>query len=351
MSYKITLQPDQREFAADPGSSILESALAAGIDLPYGCRHGACGACKGQVRAGQVDPGPVQEGTLTPDEIDSGHILMCCARPRSDLSVHLPHRADEPALFPVKKFPVRVEGLDRLAPDVMVMRLKLPAHETLEYRAGQFIEFILKDGSRRAYSMANAPGEQPGFLELHLRAVPGGAFTGAVFSSLKVRDILRMDGPHGHFYWRDDPKPAILLAGGTGFAPIKALVEHALRTGSTRPLHLYWGAQNRAGLYLDRLAQEWSQRYAHIRYTPVLSAALACDAWTGRCGLVHHAVLDDLADLSGYQVYACGGTALVEAARRDFRARGLSPDDFFADNFGAGSSIPADLSGHPADPR
>jgi CDP-4-dehydro-6-deoxyglucose reductase len=232
--------------------------------------------------------------------------------------------------------PCRVQTMERLAPDVMLLQLKLPVNERLQFLPGQYIEILLAQGKRRAFSLANAPDED-GLLQLHVRLVPGGVFTEQVFSAMKERDILRFEGPHGNFFLRDSPgsesRPAILLAGGTGFAPIKAIVEHIIRHRIARPITLYWGARDRAGLYLHDLPLRWADEHAHIRYVPVLSEAAASDAWTGRTGLVHQAVLEDFTDLSGSDVYACGVPAMIDAARRDFQSHGLSPDHFFSDAF------------------
>jgi CDP-4-dehydro-6-deoxyglucose reductase len=213
------------------------------------------------------------------------------------------------------------------------MKLKLPANERLQFLAGQYIEFLLPEGKRRAFSLANAPHEDD-LLELHLRLIPGGAFTAQVFSTMKVKDILRFEGPLGTFRLREESdKPMVMVAGGTGFAPIKALIEHAIHNHIKRPIALYWGAKNRAELYLPELPQQWAAAHPHITYVPVLSEPLPTDHWTGRTGFVHQAVLEDIADLSGYQAYVCGAPVMVEAALRDFTARGLPADEFFADVF------------------
>jgi len=331
MTYQVTLQPSGRRFAVAAGSTLLEAALDAGVNLPYGCKNGACGTCKGKVLAGRVDHGAAQDDALPAGERNAGFALLCCARPQSDLIVEV-READAAGELPVRTLPCRVERLDRVADDVMVMRLKLPTNERLQFRAGQYIEFLLADGKRRAFSLANPPHADT-LVELHVRHVPGGNFTDHVFSAMKVKDILRFEGPFGSFYLREDSvRPAILVAGGTGFAPIKALVEHALHIGVQRPLHLYWGARDRAGLYLNDLAETWAAQYG-ITYVPVLSAPAAADDWQGRTGLVHEAVLADHPDLAAYQAYVCGAPAMCEAALKDFVTHGLPREEFFADAF------------------
>ncbi len=332
MAFKVTLLPSGHSFEASTDATLLAAALDAGIHLPYGCRNGACGACKGKLVAGRVDHGGAQEHALPEEERAAGLLLTCCARPLSDLTLESREASAETDI-PVRMLPVRVEKLERVAADVIVMRLRLPAGERLQFLAGQYIEFILKDGRRRAFSIANAPQEDE-FLEVHVRLVPGGAFTEHVFGAMKERDILRIEGPYGGFQLQElSQKPVILLGGGTGFAPLKSIVEYSLHNRIERPLDLYWGARDRGGLYLPELPQQWAAQHAHLRYVPVLSEPTAADAWAGRTGLAHHAVLEDHADLSGYQVYVCGAPAMIEAARRDFALRGLPADEFFADAF------------------
>lgn len=329
MAHQVTLQPSGHQFSVAAGGTILEAALDAGINLPYGCKNGACGACKGKVLEGTVDLGAAQESALPADERVAGMALFCCAKPLSDVTLEA-REVSAAKDIPVKTMPCRVQALERVADDVMVVRLKLPTSERLQFLAGQYIEFLLADGKRRAFSLANAP-HCDDLLELHIRHVPGGNFTDHVFHKMKVKDILRIEGPLGSFFLREDStKPIILVAGGTGFAPIKGLIEHAIHIGVKRPLQLYWGARNHAGLYLNALAEKWVAENG-IAYTPVLSEPDA--DWTGRTGLVHQAVLADHPDLAAYQVYACGAPAMCEAAKRDFVAHGLPAEEFFADVF------------------
>ena len=333
MAFQITVDSSGHRFEAQHDQTILEAADAAGITLPYGCRNGACGSCKGKVLSGEVDHGDYQAQALSPAEIAQGVTLFCCATPQTDLVIDV-REIDAVRDIPVRLLPCRVQALEKVAPDVMVLSLKLPTNERLQFLAGQYIEFLLKDGKRRAFSIANAPHDD-GFLQLHIRLVPGGQFTTQVFDSMKVKDILRIEGPMGTFFLREDSeKPVILLAGGTGFAPIKALAEHAIHNRMFhRPMRLYWGARDRAGLYLPELPLQWEQSHAHIQYVPVLSDSTPADQWTGRTGFVHRAVIEDIPDLSGYQVYACGAPAMIDAAKKDFMAQGLPESEFFADSF------------------
>uniref|UniRef100_Q47JE3 Ferredoxin:Oxidoreductase FAD/NAD(P)-binding:Oxidoreductase FAD-binding region n=1 Tax=Dechloromonas aromatica (strain RCB) TaxID=159087 RepID=Q47JE3_DECAR len=331
MSYQVTVQPSGKQFAAEADETLLDAALRQGLTLPYGCKDGACGACKGKVVSGTVDHGKAQAHALKDDEKAAGQTLYCCAKAQSDLVIEC-KQVSSAGDIPVKTLPSRIEKLEKLAPDVIELQLRLPASERLQFWAGQYIDILLKDGKKRSYSLANAPHDDA-LLQLHIRHVPGGLFTDQVFSTMKVRDILRFNGPHGTFYLREDSKkPMILLAGGTGFAPIKAIVEHAIAEQCERPMFIYWGAKARVDLYQNALPEQWTAEHGSIKYVPVLSEP-ASGEWAGRSGFVHQAVLADFADLSGYQVYACGAPVMIEAAKRDFMARGLPEEEFFADAF------------------
>jgi CDP-4-dehydro-6-deoxyglucose reductase len=333
MTFQVLVQPSGRQFSCDPDETVLAAATRAGIGLPYGCKNGACGSCKGKVISGLVTHGPHQERTLTAVDEAAGVALFCCAIAHSDIVIEAREvlGLDD---FPVRKMPSRVARLEKLSDDVMLIVLQLPANERLKYRAGQYIEFLLRDNKRRSYSMANAPqnGEQ---ITLHVRYMAGGLFTEQVFGSMKERDILRFEGPLGTFFLREDSdKPIVLLASGTGFAPIKAMLEHAFHENISRPITLYWGGRRPADLYMSALCEEWASQHANFTYVPVISNATADDAWSGRGGFVHRAVMQDLPDLSGHQVYACGAPIMVDSARHEFVAQcGLPEIEFYADAF------------------
>ncbi len=334
--HKVTVAPSGRSFSTHNGETILAAAIRAGIGLPYGCRDGACGSCKCKKLEGAVVHGPHQPRALSAEEEQAGMILTCSAVALGDVVIESRQVTDESA-FPVKKLPVRIARMNRLAHDVMELRLQLPAGAPLRYHAGQYIEFVLKDGARRSYSMANAPhtlATEP-MVQLHLRHMPGGLFTDHVFGAMKEKDILRIEGPFGSFYLREDgSKPIIALASGTGLAPIKALIEHLQHLGSTRPITLYWGARRPRDLYLDAWVRAQQQAMPQLTYVPVVSDALPEDGWQGRTGFVHQAVLQDFADLSGHEVYACGAPVVVDAALAAYtKERGLPPEAFYADAF------------------
>lgn len=336
MSFTVTLQPSLRAFDVGRDEPILTAAIREGIGLPYGCKDGACGSCKSRLLEGRVIHGAHQAKALSEAEEAQGLILTCCAAPQTDCVVEA-RTVPGAGEFPILKMPGRVLSLERPAPDVALVRVQLPANQNFQYHAGQYIEFILRDGARRSYSMANAPHRlgTPPAIELHIRHMPGGKFTDHVFGAMKEKDIVRMEGPFGSFFLRESSdKPMILLASGTGLAPVKALVERLEALGSQRPAVLYWGARRRADLYLHDWAEAAAARLPFLRYVPVLSDATPDDAWTGRTGFVHQAVMADVPDLSGHQVYACGAPVMVESAQRDFVARCQLPaDEFYADSF------------------
>jgi CDP-4-dehydro-6-deoxyglucose reductase, E3 len=330
--HTVRLEPSGHTFTVTPGETVLEAAMRQGIGLPYGCRNGACGACKGVLRSGELEYGDYQERALHSSERAAGKALTCCTRPISDIVFEVRELAGAKDLA-IRTLPCRVEKVERPVEDVAILYLKLPAGERLQFLAGQYIDMLMKDGKRRSYSMANAPHDDQ-FLQLHVRKTPGGAFSKYVFEEMKDRAILRFEGPLGTFYLREDSdKPIIFVAGGTGFAPIKAQVEHLFHHGDDRPIVLYWGARSRKDLYLAGLPHAWARDHPGFSYIPVLSDALPEDAWDGRTGFVHQAVLDDFRDLSGYQVYACGAPAMTDLAKQTFVERGLPEDEFYCDAF------------------
>ncbi len=336
MHFKVTVTPANTSFDVPRDEAILPAAIRAGVGLPYGCRDGACGSCKSRLVEGRVIHGAHQLKALSPAEEEAGFILTCCATPQSDCVVEA-RSVVGAGENPVLKMPARVASIHKPAPDVAVLRMQLPANMALKYKAGQYVEFILRDGARRSYSMANAPhllGDPPQ-IELHIRHMPGGKFTDHVFNAMKEKEILRLEGPWGTFFLREDSaKPIVLLASGTGFAPIKAIVEHMQHRGIARPVWLYWGCRSARDLYQHAWAVQAADTMPHLTYVPVLSEAIEADAWRGRVGLVHEAVLQDHPDLSAFEIYACGAPVMVESAERDFVNQARLPRDaFFADSF------------------
>ncbi len=333
MTFQISILPSGRTFTVNPDEAMLAAGIRQGIGLPYGCKDGACGSCKCKKIEGTVIHGPHQAKALSEAEEANGYVLTCCGVAQSDVVLES-RQVTEAGAFPIRKMPARVSALERLSHDVMLVRLQLPANDPFVYHAGQYVEFILRDGSRRSYSMANARHNGPG-VDLHIRHMPGGKFTDHVFGVMKEKEIQRIEGPFGSFYLREDSdKPMVLLASGTGFAPIKALIEHMQMQGITRAATLYWGGRRPEDLYLDAWVRQKMVEMPNLQYVPVISNATAEDAWTGRTGFVHKSVLEDLPDLSGYQVYACGAPIVVDSARLDYsELAGLPEEEFYADSF------------------
>jgi CDP-4-dehydro-6-deoxyglucose reductase len=333
MSFQIRIEPSGHSFSIEPGETVLDGALKHGFALPYSCRGGGCGACKGKILSGQVDYGTGLPPALSEEERDQGLALFCLAEPTSDLVIESKEVGGYPELTP-QIYPCKVQKKELLSQDVVRLYLKLPGDERMPFLAGQYIDILLKDGRHRSFSLANAPHDDA-YLELHIRHVEGGDFTGYVMDELKEGDVLRIEGPHGHFHLNENSqKPLILMAGGTGFAPIKGVLEHALAEKLTQPIHLYWGARSKRDLYLLNLAQQWAANHNNVHFIPVLSDPDHDDAWDGRTGYVHDAVLEDFPDgFVDYEVYACGPPGLVNAGHAAFIARGLPADCYYSDAF------------------
>jgi len=330
MTFKITLEATGHIFNAEENEFILDAALRQGINFPYGCRSGSCGTCLGQVVSGKVEYPEGLPLTVMDHEHKKGKAVFCVSVAKSDLVLDV-KEIESSAEIEIKTLPARVASLRKLANDVMEMSLTLPANERLAFRAGQYIEFILRDRSRRAFSIANSPSNDE-TIELHLRYIKGGTFTEHVFNEMKEKAILRFEGPFGSFQISESSnRPLILIAGGTGFAPIKAMVEQLIEEGDTRPIQFYWGARAKVDLYRNDLPEKWAFQHEHINYVPVLSEP--DDNWQGRTGFVHAAVVEDFAGLSGFDVYMAGPPPMVDAAKKSFSKLGLPKDCLFSDSF------------------
>jgi CDP-4-dehydro-6-deoxyglucose reductase len=337
MAYHVTVQPSGRQFDCEEDEAVLAAALRQGVTLNYGCRDGACGSCMGKIVSGKV---AYPDGTLPPaisqQEAAHGHALFCQARPRADLVIEA-KVVEQAGEIRVKTLPVRVRRIERLTDDVMVLFLQLPAGERLQFKAGQWLEFLLKDGSRRAFSIANPPHDDE-LIELHVRYVEGGRFTEHVFHKLKEGALLRIEGPQGTFVLREDsPRPILMMAGGTGIAPLKGMIEHGFHVGLDQPMHLFWGVRARKDLYLNELVESWAATHPGFRYTPVLSEPREDDAWDGEVGLVHDALVRSYPDLSSFDVYMAGPPAMIEVAKQAFALHGLPDSQLFFDSFEFGS--------------
>jgi NAD(P)H-flavin reductase/ferredoxin len=338
MSHNIQIQDHNIAFTAEAGQTVLDSALAAGYEVPYSCRTGICGSCRGKVVAGDVSGG--SGAGLSEEEQADGQVLLCQARPCSDLTIAVREvrQIDRSAIKTVK---AKVYRMTRAAPDVTILQLRFPAGAKAKFRAGQYLSVKLGDGSFRHFSMANAPHQNDG-AELHIRHVPGGRFSQHVAEGLAEGDLLDVSIPFGDFYVREEhDKPIVLLASGTGFAPIKSIVEDAIKRKLTRSMVLYWGARRLEDLYRIDLPRKWETQLPWFRFVPVLSEAGPAEGWEGRTGFVHQAAMDDIATLAEHEVYACGAPAMINAARQGFvQDRHLSRDAFYCDAF-----VPSAASG------
>ena len=311
---------------------MLDAALREGIALPYGCRNGTCSSCRGKIVDGEIVYRDGPPKALRDGEAEAGWGLLCQAVPASDVEVEI-EEIKAAAGIDIRTLPCRVVEKCQVAHDVVVLKLKLPQGERLQYLPGQYVDILMRDGRRRSFSLANAAGPDD-LLSLHIRHVPDGAFSSYVFEHLKEKALLRIRGPLGGFFLREDSeRPLIFLAGGTGFAPIKSIIEAALARSDQREIHLYWGVRSKRDLYMQQQASDWAETHEKLRYTPVLSEPLPEDDWSGRTGFVHQAVLDDFPDLGAYQVYSSGPPVMIDAAWESFAERGLEPEHHFSDAF------------------
>lgn len=324
MAVKIEIQPSGISFCADESETILDAALNSDIIIGHSCKNGSCGACKTKLISGEIEY--VKQPALTENEIAQGVILTCCSKPKTDITLNTTYHPElkniQPKTFISKVNEIIIDNNSEVA----VLKLRLPPNAALNYLPGQYIDLLL-NGQRRSYSIANAPTD---FVELHIRNVAQGLFSQIIFNELKLQQVLRFEGPYGTFFVRNDERPLILLAGGTGFAPVKAIVEQLLKTNDSRPVYIYWGMPTQKHFY-STLPDDWAKQYSHICFVPVVSNV--DPSWTGRTGLVHKAVLEDINDLSLFSIYACGSPAMISAAHQDFLQQGMVEDYFYSDAF------------------
>jgi CDP-4-dehydro-6-deoxyglucose reductase len=332
MSFKIHVPATGHAFSANENETILEAALRQGVGLPYGCRNGACGKCSGEVLSGKTHYDTTALRAEAKKEYEAGKTLFCQACATTDLEIKV-REITKSTDIEIKTLPCRVEKMQLLTHDVMMLKLKLPETERLQFMAGQYIEFLLKDGKRRAFSIANAPHDDK-YIELHIRHVPDGHFGDYVFDGLKEKTLMRIEGPLGSYFLREDSdRPIILMGGGTGFAPLKAMLEHVFHTGSKKAIHLFCGARAKRDLYMDAMVQSWLEQYDNLRYTAVLSNPQAEDNWQGETGYVHESVINKYPDLSGHDVYLSGPPPMVKAGMDLFYESGLPESQIYSDSF------------------
>lgn len=335
MSYsRVTLLPFGHVLSVEQGETILDAAIRAGLNLPHSCKGGHCSSCRARILSGSVHYPLGRPLGLLEEEARESFVLLCQAHAASAEIVIEAREIKPPSVeVQVKNLPSRIERLERLAPDVMAVFLRLPAREPFHYVAGQYLDIMLPQNRRRSFSIANPPHDS-GLLELHVRRVSSGEFTQQLFSGAAEKTLLRIEGPLGQLWFREESKrPALLIGGGTGYAPLRAMLRHLLERGDRRPLHFYWGAQARVDLYEDSSVRRWCEKHPNLHYTPVLSNPRPDEAWTGRTGWVHEAALQDHPNIHEFDVYAAGPPIMIEAIRHDFGARGLPPDQLFFDSF------------------
>jgi CDP-4-dehydro-6-deoxyglucose reductase, E3 len=331
---QVTLLPGQQVVPVKASESILDAALRSGLNLPHSCKGGHCGSCRARIIAGQIHYPLGSPPGITAQEQREGYALLCQARPlTAELTIEVRQSQAPSADIQVRSVPCRIEHMETLAPDVMAVTLRLPRSEDFTFAAGQYIDIMLPGSRRRSFSLANPPHDAK-LLELHVRRVRGGEFTQQLFESMKEKALLRIEGPLGQFWFREaSPRRALFVGGGTGYAPLRAMLRHLLERGDNRPIELYWGAKSRVDLYAEREVRGWTETSPSLRFVPVLSDPLLEDHWTGRTGLVHAAVLADHPQLDAYDVYAAGPPAMVEAIRHEFTQAGLPADQLFFDSF------------------
>jgi len=332
MSWKIKIKKSGHEFQVEEGESVLTAALRQSIGLPYGCRNGNCGSCRATLLQGEVDYGDHLPSVLSVDELGERDVILCQARPRTDLVIDADELPVVAGMQP-RIMPCRVTRIEKLADDVIALGLKLPQNQQLKYLAGQYVDILLSGGKRRSYSLAHAPGTSDE-LELHVGYVEGGLFTSHVFNTMQERELLRFNGPLGSFFIRGEiEEPIILVAGGTGYAPIQAMIEQWIADNDSREVYFYMGARHRRDLYMHQKCLDWAKQHEGFHYVPVLSEPGAEDNWAGATGWIQDQILKDFKNLDGYQLYTAGPPAMVHALKRSLVGAGLKTHRMFYDSF------------------
>lgn len=330
MSFVITLADENMQFNCQKNQPILDAALKKGITLSYGCKNGLCGSCKGKLLSGEIYYPEGKPGGIDEEEVRQNEALFCKAVPKSDVTIKVKVMDDLPDIE-IKTLPAKVKNMEYLSDDVINLILQLPAAESFDFKAGQWVYFVLKDGRKRAFSIANSPNEK-NELELQIRHAVGGIFTDFVFNKLETDSLLRIEGPHGTFYFHQNERPIILIAGGTGFAPIKGMFEEISQQEIKQPIHLFWGSRAKKDLYQNSLVEHWVEQFG-IRYTPVLSEPDEADSWQGKTGFVHRAVMQAYPRLEDFAIYMAGPPQMIQSCKESFIQAGLEQDRLYYDSF------------------
>lgn len=329
-THRVTLLPSNESFSVSEDETILAAGLKHEYQLPFSCRAGSCGYCVANIESGEITYPNGFPDAITEQDAKQGKVLLCQAHATTNVAIkaRLPKKS---TAFPLKTVPCRLIEKQLLNKDVLLLRFQLPKRERFEFLPGQYVELLLPGNKRRSFSLANLPNDD-NIVEFHIRYYEGGLFSEMAFKELPENSLLRLHGPLGEFSLdNDSERPAIMIAGGTGFSPIKSIIDFSLQEKRTLPIHIYWGSRDKAGLYLHEVAEQWANEFEHIHYEPVLSED--DDSWQGKTGWVHDAVLNDFEELSNYDVYACGPPPMIKAVRDSFVEKGLNSERFFCDSF------------------
>ena len=326
---KVRVLPSGKEFAARADEPVLTAALREHFNLPHSCKSGSCGTCRVRVISGNYQYPHGRPLGISAGEEAAGHALICQARALEDLVIEI-HEIRHVTDVEIRELPCRVERMQTLASDVMGLWLRLPAVEPFTWQCGQYVDVMLPGERRRSFSLANPPHDSA-LLELHVRRAPGGAFSEQVFGELSPGSLLHIEGPLGQFIYRPGDRPVLLIGGGTGYAPLKAMIREILETEARRDVMLFWGARTASDLYEDAWLRTLAAKHSRFRYVSVLSEQASGDAHEH--GLVHEAVLRKIAGLAGYDIYAAGPPAMIDAVRAALPAQGADPERIYFDSF------------------
>lgn len=330
MPYTVAIPAAEKKFSVDDNEPLLDAAMRNGVLVPFSCRGGSCGACEASLLSGEVSyPNNKLPPALTPTAAQKGLVLMCQARACSDISLAVqewPTTAN-----PARPFPARIAKLNRVTHDVMIVHLQLPPNQKLDFVAGQYLDVLLPNQKRRSFSIANSP-DSDGFIELHIRHVPGGLFTDPLFNSTKEKSVLRLEAPHGFFCFDHHAVTTpVFVAGGTGLAPIQSIIDSLLDSGYDRPIHLFFGVRGEQDIYAAETLARWN-RHENVTAIPVLSEPSG--EWTGATGWV----TDQAANLlkqnpTNHNVYMAGPPAMINAGRTLFTTLGIDSSQISCDSF------------------
>jgi CDP-4-dehydro-6-deoxyglucose reductase/ferredoxin-NAD(P)+ reductase (naphthalene dioxygenase ferredoxin-specific) len=329
MSFRVSIRQFDAPLPVEMGQTILEAALARDLPYPHGCRSGNCGACKSVLISGEVEMTPYSDYALSDAEKNNGLILACRAVPWSDCEVKF-LEADETVAHPLRHMQCRVVDLAAMTHDIRRIRLEVESGGPYTFSAGQYASLEFPGLPPRDYSMANRPSETT--LEFHIRLLPGGVVTPFVSQRLQIGDRVKVIGPYGTSYLREKHAgPIIALAGGSGLAPIKSIVDRALDLDAKQPIHLYFGVRDERDLYLEDYFRERAAAHPNLTFTPVLSEPSR--PTQRRTGFLADIVRQDFDSVDGAKAYLAGPPVMVETAVAALETLGIRKQDCHADAF------------------